>query len=49
MDKKTNLNETCLVNLKQEHYEQNFVNNRAYYLYIKQITGVDSDFIIKEN
>lgn len=49
MAKKTNLHQTCMVNLKQQDFEQNFINNRAYYLYIKEITGVNNDFIKEEN
>lgn len=45
MAKKTNLHQSCMVNLKQQDFELNFINNRAYYLYIKEITGVDNDFI----
>jgi len=49
MQKKTSINENCLVNLKQENFEKNFIKNRAYYLYIKRITGVENDFIREEN
>ncbi len=38
-----------MVNLKQEHYEKTFIANRAYYLYIKKITGVENAFISDEN
>ncbi len=38
-----------MVNLKQEHYEKTFIANRAYYLYIKKITGVQNAFITDEN
>ncbi len=37
------------MNLKQEHYEKTFIANRAYYLYIKRITGVENAFISDEN
>ena len=49
MHRKTPISENCLVNLKQEHFEKNFISNRAYYMYIKRITGVDNDFIRGEN
>lgn len=49
MHKKTPINENCLVNLKQEHFEKNFISYRVYYMYIKRITGVDNDFIRGEN
>jgi hypothetical protein len=31
-----------MLNFKQDHLDKNFVNSKAYYRYIKKITGVKS-------